>query len=252
MFSRTAVATIAALVLVAACARHPKPAAPQPAPAPVPPQTPAPVPQPPAPQAAPAAPAPALVPLPAIVEPGTGDGFTITPATVIAAPADPAVQRTAKQIAEWIRRATGLTPGAAPAAATDAAAGVIELAIAPGSSTGAEGYDLTIAPKGVTLTAATPAGLFYSAQTLRQLLPYWSEYEAIMYQRPRPTTLPPLHVRDAPRYEWRGGMLDVARHFFTVDEVKQFVDLLALNKMNRLHLHLADDCLLYTSPSPRD
>ena len=62
-----------------------------------------------------------------------------------------------------------------------------------------------------------------------------------MYRQPRPATLPPLHIRDTPRYEWRGAMLDVARHFFDVDEVKQFIDLLALHKMNRLHLHLADD-----------
>jgi hexosaminidase len=62
-----------------------------------------------------------------------------------------------------------------------------------------------------------------------------------MFQQPRPATLPAVHVRDAPRYEWRGAMLDVARHFFTVDEVKRYVDLLALHKMNRLHLHLADD-----------
>ena len=117
----------------------------------------------------------------------------------------------------------------------------IVIALDTASSIGAEGYDLTIAPKTVTLKAASPAGLFYGAQTFRQLLPYWSEYEAIMFRQPRPATVPPLHIRDTPRYEWRGAMLDVARHFFSVDEVKQFVDLLAMLKINRLHLHLADD-----------
>jgi hexosaminidase len=78
-------------------------------------------------------------------------------------------------------------------------------------------------------------------QTLRQLLPSWGEYEAVMFQRPRPVTLPAVHIRDTPRYPWRGAMLDVARHFFPVDEVKRYIDLLALHKMNRLHLHLADD-----------
>jgi len=91
------------------------------------------------------------------------------------------------------------------------------------------------------LTGHSPAGLFYGVQTIRQLLPYWSEYEAIMFRQPKPVTLPAVTIRDAPRYEWRGAMLDVARHFFTVDEVKRFIDLLALHKMNRLHLHLADD-----------
>ena len=110
-------------------------------------------------------------------------------------------------------------------------------------TSGGESYELTIEsqPRQLRLTATTPAGLFYGVQTIRQLLPYWSEYEAVLFQQPRPATLPALHIRDAPRYEWRGAMLDVARHFFTVDDVKRFIDLLALHKMNRLHLHLADD-----------
>jgi hexosaminidase len=234
MLRKTVVLAIAAATL-AGCAHNPKPA-----PAPTQPHVP---PQPTPPPPTPSTPAsPALVPLPALVEPRTGDGFTISAATVITAPSDPAAQRTATQIAEWIRRGTGLTIGAAPAPGTDpAAVTTIALALDASSAAGAEGYDLTIAPKTVTLTAASPAGLFYASQTLRQLLPYWSEYEAILFERPRPATLPPLHIRDAPRYEWRGAMLDVARHFFTVEEVKQFVDLLALHKMNRLHLHLADD-----------
>ena len=62
-----------------------------------------------------------------------------------------------------------------------------------------------------------------------------------MFQQPRPVTIPALHIRDAPRYPWRGAMLDVARHFFTTDEVKRYIDLIALYKVNRLHLHLADD-----------
>jgi hexosaminidase len=131
---------------------------------------------------------------------------------------------------------------ATPPAGTDPSAiTAIELVLDASSSLGPEGYDLAIAPAAVTLTAAAPAGLFYGAQTLRQILPYWSEYEAVQYRQPRPVTLPPLHVRDAPRYEWRGAMLDVARHFFSAEEVKPFVDLLAMLKMNRLHLHLADD-----------
>jgi hexosaminidase len=152
------------------------------------------------------------------------------------------VQRTARQIAEWIRRGTGLTIGPTSSGGTDPAkVTTIELVIDAGAATGPEGYDLTIDATRVTLRATVPAGLFYGAQTLRQLLPYWSEYEAVMYRQPRPATLPPLHIRDTPRYQWRGAMLDVARHFFDVGEVKQFIDLLALHKMNRLHLHLADD-----------
>jgi hexosaminidase len=229
MLSRTAVATVAALVLVAACSRNPKPSPPQP-----PPAAPAPAPAPVRP------PVPALVPLPAIVEPGSGDPFPIAATTIVKVPADAAVQRASRQLIEWIRRGTGLTLATGTPIDT-APASTIAFVLDPQAGTGSEGYDLVIAAKTLTLTAASPAGIFYGTQTIRQLLPYWSEYEAILYQKPRPATLPPIHIRDTPRYEWRGAMLDVARHFFTVDEVKQFVDLLALNKMNRLHLHLADD-----------
>jgi hexosaminidase len=248
MLKRAGVAAIAAMLAASACSHNPKPAAvvaPAPAPA-QPAQAPAPAPAP-APSPQPAAPTrpvlPALVPLPAIVEPGTGDGFTISASTVLTASSDAAVQRTARQLAEWIRRGTGLTIGGPPPGGADPAMSTrIELVLDPELvAIGREGYDLTIGPRHVTLSAAAPAGIFYGAQTLRQLLPYWSEYEAVMYRQPRPATLPPVHIRDAPRYEWRGAMLDVARHFFPVEDVKAFIDLLALHKMNRLHLHLADD-----------
>jgi hexosaminidase len=83
--------------------------------------------------------------------------------------------------------------------------------------------------------------LFYGVQTLRQLLPYWCEYRGAMFLEPKPWTLPAVHIVDAPRYPWRGAMFDVARHFFRVEDVERYIDLLALHKMNRLHLHLADD-----------
>jgi hexosaminidase len=176
------------------------------------------------------------------VEVRSGQAFTITSKTTIQAGGDPAVRRIAADLGDRIRRATGITLGM-PATSADAAAGsVLNLALEPDAvALGEEGYDLTIGAELVSLKARTPAGLFYGVQTLRQLLPYWGEYEALMFQRPRPATLPALHIRDAPRYPWRGAMLDVARHFFSVEDVKRFVDLLALHKMNRLHLHLADD-----------
>jgi hexosaminidase len=184
---------------------------------------------------------PALVPRPAQLE-RTDGAFTITPQTVLVVRADdPAAQRSARQIAEWVRRSTGITL-AAGTSAGGASGGTIELTLDDRqSAAGAEGYELTIAPQSVSLKAATAAGLFYGAQTLRQLLPYSSEYEAVLYDKPRPAVLPALRIRDVPRYEWRGAMLDVARHFFTVEEVERYIDLLALHKMNRLHLHLADD-----------
>ena len=126
-------------------------------------------------------------------------------------------------------------------ASSGAQASAIDLVVDAQRTTGVEGYELTISPRRVTLAASTPAGLFYATQTVRQLLPYWSEYEAVAFPQPQAATLPSLRIRDSPRFEWRGAMLDVARHFFSVDDVKRFIDLEALHKMNRLHLHLADD-----------
>ena len=188
----------------------------------------------------------ALVPRPATVDVIAADGFTLAANTlVVGRSAGADVARVAAMLREFCRRATGAPAvksvgGTAPDARGEG--GHIELVIDPQlSALGGEGYDLTIAMDGIRLNAAAPAGLFYGAQTLRQLLPSWGEYEALLFQRPRLVTLPALHIRDTPRYPWRGAMLDVARHFFSVEEVKRYIELLALYKMNRLHLHLADD-----------
>ncbi|MEV7834271.1 beta-N-acetylhexosaminidase [Streptomyces subrutilus] len=104
---------------------------------------------------------------------------------------------------------------------------------------GAEGYGLDISPEAVVLRAARPAGLLLGVQTLRQLLP--PETLADAPQRRTGWTLPCLRITDRPRFVWRGALLDVARHFQPVSYVRRFVDLLALHKLNVLHLHLTDD-----------
>jgi hexosaminidase len=187
----------------------------------------------------------ALVPYPATVEVRAGDGFTITPKTLIVVRSGGSeAARIAATLGEFCRRATGSIPRTAAAVAPDAVGEgpAIELAIdVQLASLGLEGYDLSIDKDHLRLAAPAPAGLFYGLQTLRQLLPYFGEYEALLFEQPRPATLPAVHIRDVPRYQWRGAMLDVARHFFSVDDVKRYTDLIALHKMNRLHLHLADD-----------
>ncbi|MGH7710182.1 MAG: beta-N-acetylhexosaminidase, partial [Gemmatimonadaceae bacterium] len=115
----------------------------------------------------------------------------------------------------------------------------IALRLTSDTALGTEGYQLTVSRDSVRITANAPAGLFYGAQTLRQLLP--PQIESHMALGPLPWMAPAVAITDRPRYAWRGAMLDVARHFFTVREVKQYVDLIALYKMNVLHLHLADD-----------
>src|SRR6185312_5922405 len=117
----------------------------------------------------------------------------------------------------------------------------IVLSLDTTSATGDEGYDLTVGPQEITIKAAAPAGLFYGVQTFRQLLPYWSEYEALNFGKPRPASVSAVHIVDRPRFAWRGAMLDVARHFRSVRDVERFVDLMALYKLSRLHLHLSDD-----------
>jgi hexosaminidase len=96
---------------------------------------------------------------------------------------------------------------------------------------GAEGYQLTITPKQVTISAAESAGLYYGMQTFQQLLPPDPLQE---------TTLPCITIMDQPRFEWRGFMLDEARHFFGMETVKRILDWLTFFKINRFHWHLTD------------
>ena len=102
----------------------------------------------------------------------------------------------------------------------------IELAVSP-KVTSPEGYVLTINQKGITIEGGSPAGVFYGIQTLRK---------SIVSRQ-----IPAAVVTDAPRFIWRGMHLDCSRHFFSVDFVKKFIDLLALHNMNRFHWHLTDD-----------
>jgi hexosaminidase len=83
--------------------------------------------------------------------------------------------------------------------------------------------------------------VFFGLATLRQLLPWGIEAEQSTLRLAPLAAIPAGRIVDVPRFAWRGSMLDVARHFFTVDEVKQHIDLMALYKLNRLHLHLTDD-----------
>lgn len=103
---------------------------------------------------------------------------------------------------------------------------------------GEEGYLLAVTPKGVRLRAATRQGLFYGMQSLRQLLPN----EFMTHQsRDKKVKIPAVTITDSPRFEYRGFMLDVSRHFHPVSEIKRILDLMAYYKMNRFHWHLTDD-----------
>ncbi|HEY0995446.1 MAG TPA: beta-N-acetylhexosaminidase, partial [Gemmatimonadaceae bacterium] len=197
-----------------------------------PPATPAPVP-------ARQLPVQAVIPAPRQVELTDAAPFALDTNTrvTIAADAPAEVERVAAQLAATIgkelpRPPLRLGPGELPGANT------IHLALAGNASLGEEGYALQVSGDRALLTATGGAGLFHGVQTIRQLLPWSVEHRGAIGRR---LALPTLRIVDVPRFAWRGAMLDVARHFRTVDEVKRYVDALALYKINRLHLHLADD-----------
>jgi hexosaminidase len=104
---------------------------------------------------------------------------------------------------------------------------------------GPEGYELTVAPDSVVIRASEAAGVFYGVQSLLQMLP--PEVFAARPVQNVKWVIPCVQIEDQPRFKWRGLMLDVSRHFFNQEEVKQLLDAMALHKMNTLHWHLVDD-----------
>lgn len=179
-----------------------------------------------------------LIPMPVSVKAGSGT-FTLGPdAMICVEPGFDEILEVGRYLAERLKPATGY---ALPVLETNGAParGNLYLTVLSGDSAlGDEGYELSITTDGVTLSANQPAGLFYGIQTLRQLFPASIESQ---YLRPGPWTLLVGKIRDQPRFAWRGAMLDVARHFFSVQDVKRYIDLIAAYKINRLHLHLTDD-----------
>ncbi|MDO8679879.1 MAG: family 20 glycosylhydrolase [Acidobacteriota bacterium] len=184
---------------------------------------------------------PAIIPAPLTVGERQGPGFTVTASTVIyVQPDDERAAAIGRYLSDVIGLAASATPVAVHATSSGVPPGNISLRTRGGSAAD-EGYELTVRPDGVTLEGEGAAGLFYAVQTLRQLMPAFVEYEAVRFDKSRPLVIAPTRITDRPRFPWRGAMLDVARHFMQVDEVKRYLDLISLYKINRLHLHLADD-----------
>lgn len=105
-----------------------------------------------------------------------------------------------------------------------------------------EGYLLEVTPKEVRISAPTTTGLFYGVQTLRQLFPPAIEHKLpSLASNNIDWSIPVIRIKDYPRFEYRGMHLDVARHFFPVEFVKKYIELLAMHKMNRFHWHLTED-----------
>lgn len=182
-----------------------------------------------------------IIPAPVSVELATGDSFTITAATrIVVSPGSAEAARIGEHLAELLRPPTGFPLPVSTSGGGAAPPGGIALRLGADAALGEEGYELAISRDSVALRANRPAGLFRGVQTLRQLLPSQIEAQQSVVGVV-PWTVPAGKIVDRPRFAWRGAMLDVARHFFTVDEVKQYIDVLALYKLNVLHLHLSDD-----------
>ena len=105
---------------------------------------------------------------------------------------------------------------------------------------GNEGYTLDINATGINITAKTVAGFYYAFQSIKKMLPACVMAE-VKDESISLFTLPQVTIIDAPRFEYRGFMLDVSRHFFSVDEIKRMIDVMSYYKMNRFHWHLTDD-----------
>ena len=121
----------------------------------------------------------------------------------------------------------------------------IELSVSP-KVTAPEGYVLTVSKKGITIVGGSAAGVFYGIQTLRKAIVNTKQSVQITNltassQTPPFIVLSPVVITDAPRFSWRGMHLDCSRHFWSVDFIKKFIDLLALHNMNVFHWHLTDD-----------
>ena len=186
-----------------------------------------------------------LVPEPVSVEPNAAASYQITASTVIHTDAGSSA---AGQIGDYLaglldpstgyRLAVDQTSSSRPTPTPTPTAGIALLLSGAPSSVGTQGYTLDVTASGVAIRANQPAGLFAGVQTLRQMLPARVEAGTV---QPGPWTVPGGEILDYPRLSYRGAMLDVSRHFFTVAQVEQYIDQLALYKINYLHLHLSDD-----------
>jgi hexosaminidase len=174
-----------------------------------------------------------LIPQPATQTALQGQTFTLESAAslgVIGASED--ASRVADQLAAQLRLSTGFP------LPVESGAGTITLSTDGPDELGEEGYELRVDSTAVTVTAATAEGLFRGVTTLRQLLPAKAAADT---EQAGPWEIAGTEISDAPRYPYRGVMLDVSRHFFSVPDIKRYIDLASLYKLNRLHLHLSDD-----------
>lgn len=176
-----------------------------------------------------------IIPRPAKLVEGDGQ-FTFGQVTTAWADAyeGDSIQSLLKSFEQEFTSTTGLA-----FKASKAAKAALQLRL--NSSLKGESYCLTVSKTNVIIEAARPVGFFYALQTLKQMLPTRAVMAGVSVEKGTSMTLPVVEIEDAPRFGWRGFMLDEGRHFFGKKAVKQVLDVMAAYKMNRFHWHLTDD-----------
>lgn len=176
-----------------------------------------------------------IIPRPAKLVEGDGT-FTFKPLTTAWADAyaGDSVQTLLNQFEQEFSASTGM-------AFKPEKAGKAALQLRVNASLASEAYCLNVSKSGIVIEAARPAGFFYALQTLKQLLPTRAVMAGVSAPKSEEMAIPVVEIEDAPRFGWRGFMLDEGRHFFGKKAVKQVIDVMAAYKMNRFHWHLTDD-----------
>lgn len=176
-----------------------------------------------------------IIPKPVSVV-ATGKGFSLNSSTVIYVPnGNGELMQVAQRLASQLNEITGFTN---KIEGTDGkpTAGIFLTIDGVDAKLGDEGYNLVVEEDLITVTANKPAGVYMGVQTIAQITPVVKSGAKNDVHR-----IATGNIIDYPAYGWRGSMLDVARHFFTVEDVKRYIDLISYYKMNVLHLHLTDD-----------
>ena len=184
-----------------------------------------------------------VVPLPKSVNLLQVPGFVLNDdVRIVYATGNADMERNARFLSDYVKEMTGITLTSQPLVKKNDIRGNIMLALATTpkgkkkvtTEPNPEAYTINVTAKGVTITGQTPAAVFLGIQTLRKSLP-------IVKDNPQAVSLPAVVIQDEPRFAYRGMHLDCSRHFYPVEFVKEYIDLIALHGMNKFHWHITDD-----------
>jgi hexosaminidase len=170
-----------------------------------------------------------VIPMPLSIEQGNEKAFVLTKNTKILYPKNnEKMKRNAAFLTDYLKENTGILLKS-KAAKSGGNAILLKTGLVSKNS---EAYEIEVSPKGIVITGASEAGVFYGIQTLRKSIPV---------AQTKKVKMPAVKISDAPAFAYRGMMLDVSRHFCTVDSVKRWIDMLALHNVNTFHWHLTED-----------